>query len=69
MWMQVLQPNPPNDAHEVHATFYQSPLLSLAGGLRLSAATSELWGKAGERWTLASPMPDFNYNQSQMQDV
>lgn len=27
----------------------------------LSAATSELWGKAGERWTLSSPLPDFSF--------
>lgn len=27
----------------------------------LAAATSELWGKAGERWTPASPLPDFSF--------
>ncbi len=35
-------------------------LLPLAAAPTLSAATSDLWGKAGERWTLASPLPDFS---------
>ena len=36
-------------------------LLSLAGTSPLPAATSELWGKAGERWSPASPLPDFSF--------
>jgi len=27
----------------------------------LCAATSDLWGKAGERWTPSSPLPDFSF--------
>ncbi|MCF7790293.1 MAG: glycoside hydrolase family 55 protein [Prosthecobacter sp.] len=36
-------------------------LLSLAGASALSAATSDLWGKAGEHWTPSSPLPDFSF--------
>lgn len=36
-------------------------LLLLAGVSTLSAATTELWGKAGENWTPASPLPDFSF--------
>jgi hypothetical protein len=35
--------------------------LSLAVVSTLPAATSELWGKAGERWAPASPLPDFAF--------
>ncbi len=35
--------------------------LLLAAVSTLSAATSELWGKAGERWSPASPLPDFSF--------
>lgn len=35
--------------------------LLLAAISTLSAATSELWGKAGERWSPASPLPDFSF--------
>jgi hypothetical protein len=35
--------------------------LSLAVSSTLQAATSELWGVAGERWTPVSPLPDFSF--------
>lgn len=40
---------------------FKAILLSLAGASTLPAATSELWGKAGERWSPASPLPDFSF--------
>lgn len=36
-------------------------LALVCGVAPLAAATSELWGKAGERWTPASPLPDFSF--------
>lgn len=35
--------------------------LLLAVVSTVSAATSDLWGKVGERWTPASPLPDFSF--------
>jgi hypothetical protein len=37
------------------------PSLLIAAVSPLPAATSELWGKAGERWSPASPLPDFSF--------
>lgn len=36
--------------------------LALVSGIStLRSATSDLWGKAGERWTPSSPLPDFSF--------
>jgi len=44
------------------AKYLTLPLfLALAGTSALSAATSELWGTTGERWTSSSPLPDFSF--------
>lgn len=41
--------------------FLKVAFISFAGATTVSAATSELWGKAGELWTPASPLPDFSF--------